>query len=71
LVKTFGHGRACLQQHNAFINPTNLFFANHGLHPNFDIQCVNKFMNLEVEDRTMWLVDVRVKFVSNLEKTQK
>jgi hypothetical protein len=28
-------------------------------------------MNLEVEDRTMWLVDVRVKFVSNLEKTQK
>ncbi len=41
------------------------------MHPNFDIQRVNKFMNLEARDRTMWLVDVWAKFVSNFEKMQK
>jgi hypothetical protein len=34
------------------------FFANHGLHPKFDIQGVHKVVNPTIEDRTMWLVDV-------------
>jgi hypothetical protein len=71
LVKTFGHGRVCLEQHNAFINPTNPLFVNHGLHPNFDIQHVNKFVNLEAKDSTMWLVDFQAKLVFNLEKNAK
>jgi hypothetical protein len=50
LVKTFGYGKIYLQQHNAF--------ANHGLHPKFDIQSVHKVMNLVGEDWTMWLADV-------------
>ncbi len=41
-------------------------FANHGLHHKFDIQGVHK-----VEDWTMWLVDVWVQFISNLEETQR
>jgi len=35
------------------------FFANHGLHPKFDIQGVHKIMNLVTKDWAMWLVDVR------------
>jgi hypothetical protein len=34
------------------------FFANHGLHPKFDNQGVNKILNLAVEDWVMWLADV-------------
>jgi gluconate kinase len=47
------------------------FFTNHVLHPKFDIQGVHKVVNLTIEDQTMWLTDVRVQFVSNLEKTQR
>jgi hypothetical protein len=46
------------------------FFANHSLHPKFDIQGVHKVMNPIVEDQAMWLVDVRVQFVLNLEEAQ-
>jgi hypothetical protein len=34
------------------------FFANHGLHPKFDIQGMHKIVNLTIKDQTMWLVDV-------------
>jgi hypothetical protein len=47
------------------------FFVNHGLHPKFDIQGVDKVVNPIVEDRTMWLAHVRIQLVSNLEKTQR
>jgi hypothetical protein len=58
LVRTFGHGRICLQ-HNAFINLTTFFSANHGLHLKFDIQGVHKIMNPTTKDQATWLVDVR------------
>jgi hypothetical protein len=29
------------------------FFANHGLHPKFDIQGVHKIVNLTIKDRAM------------------
>jgi hypothetical protein len=32
-------------------------FANHGLHPKFDIQGVNKVMNPTTKDWAMWLLD--------------
>jgi hypothetical protein len=47
------------------------FFANHSLHPKFDIQGVHKVMNPIVEDQTMWLADVWTQFVSNLEEAQR
>jgi hypothetical protein len=47
------------------------FFVNHGLHPKFDIQSVNKVMNPTTKDRTMWLVGVWFQLVSNLEKMRK
>jgi hypothetical protein len=47
------------------------FFANHGLHPKFDIQVVHKIMNPTIEDRTMWLIDVLIQLVSNLKEAQK
>jgi hypothetical protein len=46
------------------------FFANHGLHPKFDIQNVHKVVNLIVEDGAMWLANVQTQLVFNLEKTQ-
>jgi len=46
-------------------------FVNHGLHPKFDIQSVNKVMNPTTEDQIMWLVDVWAQLISNLEKMQK
>jgi hypothetical protein len=45
------------------------FFANHGLHPKFDIQGVNKVVNPIVKDQTMWLTNVQAQLVSNLEET--
>jgi gluconate kinase len=72
LVKTFSHGKICLQQHNAFIKSINIFFnANHGLHPKFDIQCLNKVINPTIEDQAMWLTNVQVQLLFNLEKTQR
>jgi gluconate kinase len=47
------------------------FFANHGLHPKFDIQGVHKIMNPIIEDRTMWLTNVWTQLVSNLKETQR
>jgi hypothetical protein len=44
-------------------------FVNHGLHFNFDIQGVHKVVNLMAEDWTMWLMDVWVQLIFNLEKT--
>jgi hypothetical protein len=46
-------------------------YAKHGLHPKFDIQGVHKVMNLLVKDWTMWLADVWVQFVTNLEEAQR
>jgi hypothetical protein len=46
-------------------------FANHGLHPKFDIQGVHKVANTAAKDWTMWLIDVRAQLVSNLEKVQR
>jgi hypothetical protein len=34
------------------------FFANHRLHPKFDIQGVNNVMNHVVEDQVMWPIDI-------------
>ncbi len=47
------------------------FFANHGLHPKFDIQSVNNVMNLVVKDWVMWLANIRTQLVSNLEKARR
>jgi gluconate kinase len=38
------------------------FFANHGLHPKFNIQGVHKVVNLVVEDQAMWLTNVQAQF---------
>ncbi len=46
-------------------------FTNHGLHSKFHIQGVCKVMNPTFEDRTMWLADVRVQLISNLEEIQR
>jgi gluconate kinase len=46
------------------------FFANHGLHPKFDIQSVHKVVNLTTEDGAMWLANVQTQLVFNLEETQ-
>jgi gluconate kinase len=47
-----------------------VFFANHSLHPKFNIQGVHKVVHLATKDQTMWLVDVRSQFVSKFEKAQ-
>ncbi len=44
------------------------FFANHGLHPKFDIQGVHKIVNPVVEDQAMWLANVWIQFASNIEE---
>jgi hypothetical protein len=46
-------------------------FASHGLHPKFDIQDVHKMMDPIVEDQAMWLVDIQVQFLLNLEEAQR
>jgi hypothetical protein len=43
-------------------------FANHGLHPKFDIQSVHKVVNPHVEDWAMWLTDVQIQPIPNLEE---
>jgi gluconate kinase len=35
------------------------FFTNHDLHPKFDIQGLNNFMNLVAKDRVAWLIDIQ------------
>ncbi len=67
MVIIFGYGGICLQQHNAFIKPTNTFIFKSWFAPKFDIQGVHKIMNLVGESRTMWLADVRTQLVFNLE----
>jgi hypothetical protein len=59
LVRTFGHVVE-FDYNNIMHSSTQQtpFFANHGLHPKFDNQGVNKFMNLVAEDRAMWLANV-------------
>jgi len=47
------------------------FFANHGLHPRFNIQGVNNVVNLTIEDRIAWLTDIQTQLVSNLEEAQR
>jgi hypothetical protein len=44
------------------------FFANHGLHPKFDIQGVNNVVNPVIEDRTTWLANIWAQLVFNLEE---
>jgi hypothetical protein len=46
-------------------------FGNHGLYPKFDIQGVDKITNLTTKDWAMWLANVRVQLVSNIEESQK
>jgi hypothetical protein len=43
---------------NIMHSSTHSAFANHGLHPKFDIQGVHKVLNLIGEDQTMWLANV-------------
>ncbi len=72
MVKTFSRGKVCQQQHNAFIKSTHILKnANHGLHPKFDIQCLNKVINPVIDDQAMWLTNVQAQLLSNFEKTQK
>ncbi len=47
------------------------FFANHGLHPRFNIQGVNNVMNFLIKDRVTWLVNIQAQLVSNLEEVQR
>jgi hypothetical protein len=47
------------------------YFANHGLHPWFDIQLVHKIVNPTVENQAMWLADVQTQLIINLEETQR
>ncbi len=47
------------------------FFVNHGLHPKFDIQGVQKILNPTIENWTMWLVNVQIQLVFNFEKAQR
>jgi hypothetical protein len=47
------------------------FLANHGLHPKFYIQGVNNVVNPIVEDRIVWLADIRAQLVSNLEEAER
>jgi hypothetical protein len=46
-------------------------FSNHGLHPKFDIQSVNNFVNLATKNRAMWLVDIQMQLGSKLRNVQK
>ncbi len=47
-------------------------FANHGLHPKFDIQGVNNIVsNLVAKDWAMWLANIKAQLVSNLEEAQR
>jgi gluconate kinase len=46
-------------------------FANHSLHPRFNIQGVNNAVNLVIEDRIAWLTDIQTQLVSNLEEAQR
>jgi hypothetical protein len=41
------------------------------LHPKFNIQGVHKVVNPVVKDWAMWLVDVWIQFLFNLEETQR
>jgi hypothetical protein len=71
MVRTFGHGKVRLQQHSAFINPTNTFFCKSWFALKFHIQGVHKVMNPTFENWTMWLVNVQVQLISNLEEVQR
>jgi len=46
-------------------------FANHGLHPRFDIQGVDNVMNPVVEDQIAWLVNIWTQLVSNFKEVQR
>ncbi len=48
-----------------------LLFVNHGLHPKFYNQGVNKIVKLVAKDRAMWLADVRAQLVFIFEKVQR
>jgi hypothetical protein len=47
------------------------FFANHGLHPRFDIHGVNNVVNPTIEDQVVWLTNIQAQLVSNFEKVQR
>jgi hypothetical protein len=51
--------------------PSKRFFANHGLHPKFNIQSVHKVTNPIAKDWAMWLTNVWIQLVFNLEQTQR
>jgi hypothetical protein len=38
------------------------FFVNHGLHPKFDIQGVNKIVNPATKNWVMWLANTKFSF---------
>jgi hypothetical protein len=56
--------------HNTMHSSTQqtFFFANHGLHPKFDIRNVHKVVNPITKDQTMWLANVQTQLVSNFKK---
>ncbi len=46
-------------------------FANHGLHPMFDIQGVNNFVNHANEDWIAWLTNIQAQLVSNFKQVRR
>jgi hypothetical protein len=54
LVRTFGHMAKFVYNKKVHSSTHQTsFFANHGLHPMFDIQGVHKVMNPTAKDRTV------------------
>jgi hypothetical protein len=47
------------------------FFANHGLHPMFNIQGVHNVVNPIVGDQALWFTNVQAQLVFNFEETLK
>jgi hypothetical protein len=50
LIKAFGYGKVAYNNTVHSSTQQTPFFANHDLHPKFDIQGVRKVMNLTIED---------------------
>jgi hypothetical protein len=65
------HGRVCLQQHSAFINPTNTFLCKSWFAPQaWCSKCAQNYES-KVENRAMGLANVLAKLIFNLEETKR
>jgi hypothetical protein len=71
LVRPILHGKVCLHNTIHFLTQQTHFFANHGLHPRFDIQGVNKIVNPIAKDQIVWLANIWAQLVFNLEEVQR